>query len=352
VTGDVWYAPRESVKRALAAIETARGNAQMDDACRTGTTLVDQLINRPDGALVPTIATRSFDYPTNAAGTRLYLGDIGLITPTSVTAGGTALTLADLVFYPLSGPPYDSVEVDRSTATSLIHSTTSQASVDVAGLWGHTDTSRPAGALAAAIVTTTATSLTLTGPGAVAAGVGSLLRIDSERMAVTERGWALSGQSTGSALTASLNGSLLTVATGASFTIGETVLIGAERCLIEDIAADTLVIRRAWDGSTLAAHDLATAIYVSRSLTVTRGEAGTIAATHLNGAAATVWAPPPLAAALARAEAQNTVLQEQSGYTRTVGSGDNLRNASGAGIATLRKQVEDAYGYVNLVGTV
>lgn len=350
--GDVWYAPRESVKRALATIETARGNSQMDDACRTGTALVDQLINRPDGALVPTVATRSFDYPTHSVGTRLYLGDIGLITPTSVVAGGTTLALADLVFYPLDGPPYDSVEVDRSTATSLIHGTTSQASVVIAGLWGHTDTSRPAGALAAAITTTTATSLTLTGPGAVAAGVGSLLRVDSERMAVTERGWTLSGQSTGSALTASLNGSLLTVATGASFTIGEVILIGAERCLIEDIAADVLVIRRAWDGSTLAAHDLATAIYVSRSLTVTRGAAGTTAATHLNNAAVTVWSPPPLAAALARAEAQNTVLQEQSGYTRTVGSGDNLRNASGAGIATLRKQVESAYGYVNLVGAV
>ena len=352
MTGDVWYVTRESVKRALATIETARGNDQVDGACRSGTTLVDQLINRPDASLVPTVATRSFDFPTHSRGTRLYLGDIGLITPTSVTAGGTALTLADLVFYPLSGPPYDSVEVDRSTATSLIHGTTSQASVDVAGLWGHTDTSRPAGALAAAIVTTTATTLTLTGPGAVAAGVGSLLRIDSERLAVTERGWIASGLTTGSALTASLNSSVLTVSSGAAFTTGETLLIDAERVLVEDIAADTLVIRRAWDGSTLATHAQTTAIYVSRSLTVTRGEAGTTAATHLNGAAATVWAPPPLAAALARAEAQNTVLQEQSGYTRTVGSGDNLRNASGAGIANLRKQVAAAYEYLNLTGAV
>jgi hypothetical protein len=47
---------------------------------------------------------------------------------------------------------------------------------------------------------------------------------------------------------------------------------------------------------------------------------------------------------LAIAEAENTILQKTSGYSRTVGEGDSLRLASGAGLADIRARAVAAYG--------
>jgi hypothetical protein len=44
------------------------------------------------------------------------------------------------------------------------------------------------------------------------------------------------------------------------------------------------------------------------------------------------------------AEAINTFLQKASGYARTVGEGDNQRNASGAGLADIRARAYAAHG--------
>jgi hypothetical protein len=44
------------------------------------------------------------------------------------------------------------------------------------------------------------------------------------------------------------------------------------------------------------------------------------------------------------AETLNSLAQEGSGYARTIGAGEAIRPASGAGLAQLRKQVFAAHG--------
>jgi hypothetical protein len=53
---------------------------------------------------------------------------------------------------------------------------------------------------------------------------------------------------------------------------------------------------------------------------------------------------PGLVSELAVALSINGVLQETSGYARTVGGGDNVRNASGAGLASLISRATARYG--------
>jgi hypothetical protein len=164
-------------------------------------------------------------------------------------------------------------------------------------------------------------------------------------MLVTDRAMRDTGQSQQGAgcSTASNADVSLTVTDGTKYTAGETLLLDSERMLVVDIAGNVLTVKRAWDGSALATHSGAE-VYAPRSLTVTRGALGTTAATHLNGAALSRWTYPGLVTELNIAEAINTFLQKTSGYARTVGEGDNQRNASGAGLADIRARAYAAHG--------
>jgi hypothetical protein len=158
---------------------------------------------------------------------------------------------------------------------------------------------------------------------------------------VTGRSWVTSAQ-TGS-LTASVGDRTLAVATGSAYNVGETLLIDAERLLIEDIAGNNLIVKRAQNGSVLAVHSTAT-VYVSRVLTVARGLLGTTAATHLISTAITALDAPGLVRQLTIAEAINLLLQESGGFSRDVGAGESATTAPGVGLDALRKQTRDALG--------
>jgi hypothetical protein len=70
-------------------------------------------------------------------------------------------------------------------------------------------------------------------------------------------------------------------------------------------------------------------VYAFRQFSVLRGQLGTTASTYSNGAAISKHRVPPLVRDLAIAEAANQVLQEGSGYARTVGSGEAAHPAPG-----------------------
>jgi hypothetical protein len=119
--------------------------------------------------------------------------------------------------------------------------------------------------------------------------------------------------------------------------------LDSERMLIVDIAGNNLTVKRAWDGTVLAAHT-GSSIYAPRTLTVTRGALGTTAAIHTTAAAITCHVVPGLVRELCIAEATNLLLQGASGYARTIGAGDYTKESSGTGLANLRDQVYAAYG--------
>jgi hypothetical protein len=322
------YATREDVISSLAYNESARTNAAADRAVQAASRSVESLLRR---RFYPSAETRSF---ANVWGNRFWLDESEVISVSAIEENGVLRAAAGYRLDPTTGPPYTSIYADDGFTAARFGE-----DLDVTGVFGYANVQRPAGSLAAAIATAGAATITVSDGSLV--GVGDLLTIDSERLQVTGRAWTTSAQ-TGS-ITASNADRTLAVATGSAFSVGEYLLIDAERVLIEDIAGNNLIVKRAQGGSVLAVHTTAT-IYVSRVLTVERGVTGTTAATHLISTAITALAPPALVRSLTIAEAVNLLLQESGGYSRETGSGETTTTAPGVGLDALRKQARDALG--------
>src|SRR3546814_5284589 len=84
----------------------------------------------------------------------------------------------------------------------------------------------------------------------------------------------------------------------------------------------TLGVKRAWDGTTLAAHTSGASVLAQRRLTVRRAVLGTVASTHAIDAAVLKHIVPPMVRSLAVAGAMAVLLQERTGYARTIGAGE------------------------------
>jgi hypothetical protein len=212
-------------------------------------------------------------------------------------------------------------------------------------VFGYSADEATAGALTAAIASTSTTAAAVTDSAAV--GTGSLIKMDTERMLVAEKTITDTGVNidAGDSLTASAADDTITLSTTTDAPVaGELIRVDSERMLVVDVNSTTCVVKRAYDGSVLATHSGGADIYAPRALTVVRGFLGTTAATHLEDAAVTRHVVPPLVRELAIAESINFLLQEGSGYARQAGSGDGSRAASGAGLEDLRDAVYTAYG--------
>lgn len=343
-----WYVTRERLKDALDMAETARRNAAVDEACEAGTDAVDRLCRR---TFSPWTGTRYFDWPTERDNAESWVlrmsNDLGrpprpdLISATTVTAAGTAIAAADRFLRPDDGPPYTRIEIDLESSADWGSDQTHQRAISVLGVWGYSDDQAAAGALAEAL-DDSETGVDITDASLV--GVGDLLVCESERMIVTGRGMLDTGQDLTDALTDSDADVTTGVASGAALNVGEVVLVDAEKIRVDEIAGNTLTITRAMDGTVLASHLVGASVYSPRTLTVVRGAQGSTAAAHNTATAVTVHRPPALVRQLARAEAINYLLSDQGGWSRTIGTGDSEREATGRGLAALREQVRLAYG--------
>lgn len=338
----VWYCTREDVKKALDVKETARNDAQVDRAIEAATRTVDGLTHR---RFWPHAGTRYFDWPNPQGGRtwRLWLDDIEAVSIDALVAGGVTIPATDYLLEPVnSGPPYNRIEVDLSSSSAFAAGPTHQRAIAATGLWGGCPAAEaPAGALAEALdATETAVDVT----DCAAIGVGHIIRADSERMIVTGKQMLDTGQNLGGNLTASTADVTVPVSTGSAYAVDEVILVDSERMLIVDIAGNNLTVKRAWDGTVLAAHTLGADIYAPRTLVVTRGALGTSAGTHDTAAALARHVVPGLVRNYALALALDTLLQERSGYAREVGSGDNTQEATGRGLRALRDDVYAAHG--------
>jgi hypothetical protein len=327
-TVSVWYATREDVKNALDLKETARSNSQVDRAIDAASRNAEGLCHR---RFYPQVDTRYFDWPDQYARPwRLWLDDSELIELTAITSGGESIPTGNINLEPnRDGPPYNRVEIQTSTNSAFGGGSTTQRDITITGLWGYRNDEAAAGTVAAA-ASDTATTLTVSSAGAI--GVGQVLRIGTERLIVTERAMVTTGQTLQADLTDKKNSQVATVTDGTAFSVGEVLLLDAERMRIVDIAGSNLIVERAWDGSTLATHTGST-IYASRSLTVTRGALGTTAAAIAQDAAIYRWEPPGPVRTLTIADAVTTLLQESSGYARTTGVGTTSRQVGGGNVA-------------------
>jgi hypothetical protein len=345
----VWFATREDVMRALDVKLTARNSAQIDRALESASRDVESLCHR---TFAPTTGTKSFNYPGPQVGRpwRLWLNANELISVTTLNSGGVTIASTDFFLEPNEyGPPYNRLEIDLDSSAAFSSGDTYQRAITVTGLWGYRNDETTVGTLTAAVATTTATSVSVDAAASAVLGVGSVLRIDAERLQVTGRTMADTGQNVGGAgLTAQQNSVTLTVSDGTAYAVDEVLLIESERMLVVDIAGNNLTVIRAWDGSVLAAHAAGVDIYAPRTLTVQRGALGTTAATHTSGTAVVRWDPPGLVRDLVIAEVMNRVTNEQAGYVRTrrtSGSGSSTDQALAArDLPALREQVYNAHG--------
>ncbi len=334
------YVWREEVKAALDISTAAYADARVDRACESASRAVEGYLHR---RFYPATGTRYFPWPSVDMSTpwRLWLDADELISATAVTSAGATVPATDYYLEPANtGPPYAAVEINLARQSAFGGSATSQRSIAVTGVFGYSVDEAPAGTTAEAL-DSSETGVDVT--DSAAAGVGALIRVDSERMLVTGKTMLTTGQTLQAALAASAAGTAVTVSSGAGYTVGETILLDSERMLVQDVAGNTLTVKRAYDGSVLAAHTGST-IYAPRTLTVARAAVGTAAASHLTAAPVAAHVSPPLVRDLALAYALNQLLQEQSGYARVSGAGDNQREYTGRGITDIEDAARARYG--------
>ncbi|MGH3381361.1 MAG: hypothetical protein ACRDP6_42180 [Actinoallomurus sp.] len=348
------HCTREAVQRALDFAETARTDEQVDRAIEAASDDVEGFLHR---RFYPQLTTRSFDWPDRSYSRpwRLWLGANELISITSLTTGGVTLS-PDSYFLRrsdyLDEPPYNSVELDLSGSATFGGGATPQRDVRIAGLYGYSANEAALGTLVTAI-NAAAVGVDLSAAGSV--GVGDLVRIDDERMLVTDRSMLDTGQDLAGDLNDSDAATLVPAPNGTA-TSGEVILIDAERMLVIDVAGDNLVVKRGWDGTVLSSHTSGANVYAARALTVQRGVCGTTAASHSLGAPVVRHVYPALVRDLSVAEAIDQLLQETAGYARAGSVQDNSHNGIsvsnirstkdqlGLGLDSLRSRAYTAYG--------
>lgn len=341
--GAIWYASVEEVKATSDSQMTARDDALVRRCLASASDTIHDLTKR---FFYPLTGTKYADWPNGqyAVPERIWLDDDNdVISLSSLTSGGVAIAAGTYNLEPAnSGPPYEWIEMQLDGPSSLSGGSTHQRSLVMVGVFGYRADEVAVGALSAAMADAVTTTCAVTDSSNI--GTGHILRVGSERMIVTARGQVASGQTVLADMAASLAAVTVSVTSGAALFVGEEILVDAERMLIVDIAGNSLIVRRAWNGSVLATHATTAAIYVPRTLTVTRGALGTTAASHIIGSAVARHDPPAMINELAVAETQVAMQQFGSAWARTVGSGEGERESRGAALADLRRQVVSRFG--------
>jgi hypothetical protein len=339
------------VKRALDVAETARSNGQIDRAIDSGSRSVEGLTKRK---FYPQTATRYFDWPDRRRSRtwRLWLDGNEVVSVASLVAGGVTIPSTDYFLEPANeGPPYNRIEVDLASSSSFQSSDTHQRAIAVEGVFcGCELEEQRVGSLTAELAADEDASAAATFTEHI--GVGDILRIDTERMIVTRKTMVDSTQNIGGNLTASAADVTVPVTDGTAFIEDMTILIDAERMLVVDVAGNNLIVKRAWDGSTLAAHTSAADIYTLTGVELDRAALGTTLAVHTDTAAIYRHLVPGLVRELCIAEALNTIEQEKSSYGRTSGTGESERLIGGRGLSDIRAEVETKFGRKARVGAV
>lgn len=336
----VWYISREDVMSALDFKETSRDYTQIDRAIESSSRAAESLCHR---VFYPWTGVRYKDFP-NVSGSysyRLWLDTDEVISLSELASGGVTIEPGDYFLRPQDGPPYTFIELNHSSGGSFGNGATNQNDISLEGVFGYRIAETTVATLSSS-VDSTQTSLAVSNSAAV--GTGQLLRIDSERVTVAAKSQVATGATLTGSVTAQLNVTSLPI-TGAAVYTGEVILVGSEKMRVMDVAGANLIVKRAWDGSVLAAHSPADVVYAPRTLTVVRAELGTTGAAHNSASSVYRFDFPGLVIAYTLALAITQVQNEQAGMGRTVGSGDNQREASGRGLAGIKNDCYSAHGH-------
>lgn len=344
-------------------------NAALDRAIMSAAENIDGHFHR---VFYPFDGTRFFDWPSQggsgggqyAEPWRLWMDDNDIACLTSLVSGGVTIPLSAVFLEPVNNPQkgrpfYSYLELDRSQSFWFGNNAqTPQHAIAITATWGYGADADPAGTLAANVgssdATVTVTDGSKAGPGDViilgyARGAapfpsalgyaGAIQPFQGERVLITDVSAVATGltQSGGGVSTASNADQALSTTGSGSLNPGEVIVLDQEDMLVEQVIGGIATVRRAWNGTTLAPHSAAT-VYAYRQFSVLRAQLGTTAVTASSGAAVFRHRVPQLVRDLSIAESSGQLLQEGSGYARTVGSGEAATPAPG--IALMDKWAE------------
>lgn len=347
----IWYATREQIKDSLEVAYGSRAHKRIDRCLDAGSRAVEGQLRR---RFYPERKTVTFDWPNfqYAASWQLWLESNTLISLETLTSGGVTIDAADRFLRRMDNidePPYDLIEIDLDSAAAFQAGNTHQRAVSALGLFGWNDTATSiVHATLGGNINSSVTTLVLNpSSGVYPVGVGSIVLIGTERLVLTERRMSDTTQNLQSTMAAQKADTVVDVTDGTAFAVGETLLLGAERMRINDIAGNNLVVERAWDGTQLTSHSANEDVYAGRTFTAIRGALGSTAASHTAADSAYAHEFPPLVNELCVAETIVLLEQESAGYARTVGSGPSARESVGAGLMDVRARAIEAYGRVS-----
>ena len=321
-----------TVDQCAQALDIRASAHQVPILARLGQTAsrgIDRITRR---RFYPLTATRTWRVPARSG--ELWLPD-DLISASAVSFDGVAVT--GYALEPrFSGPPFNRLDLTDATIGYAAPSTV----VSVTGDWGFRDDSASAGALASS---PDADDVTITVTDSSLVGIGDQLTIGTERMVVTARALADTTADLAGSLVASTAETSIPVTDGTKLHEGEFITVDSEVMEVVAIASNTLTVRRAQDGSTLATHTNGAGISAPRLLTVVRAASGSTAASHTAAAAITRNSPEPKIVEWCVAEVLVLIGQERAGFSMTVGEGDTQQEATGAQFGKLRKEALDLY---------
>lgn len=318
--GKPTYITREQLMAASEIHTTTVRAAQIDRLIHSASRGIDQRFHRH---FYPLTESVTFAFAGGGLGFWLNRDLFSLISASE--DGVTVADPADVELYPSQhGPPYSWVGLAGST-------------VEVTGVWGYSADEAVAGAVAGAIDDTTET---VDVSDAARVGVGDLIRVDSERMIVTDRQLVDTAVDLTATAGALASDETLAVTDGTGVHPGEVITIGAERMLVTATVINDVIVKRAWDGSVITGHDPADDVFAARRLTVERGAVGTTASSHSQSAPVFRNVAPEPVQLLCLAEALTSLHQETSGYGRVIGGGEAQMEARGVGLRDARQQAE------------
>jgi hypothetical protein len=339
---DPMYCTLEQVKAAVNVTAPAFVDSQIVREISAASSIIDADMKRPQACFWPVIDTRYFDWLDHQYSLtwRLWLNGNDLAAaPTQVLSGGVDITSGILARNGTddSVPPFHYLEVNLGSDATFMATDTYQRAISVTGLYLACPPAETSGGTLAPVGTTDTTAVCSNG---TAVGVGSVVRVDAERMLVTGKAPASSGQTLQVDMGATSNANTVAVSNGALFFAGETLTIDGEQMLIMAVAGNNLLVKRQMFGTPLAQHLTGATVYVSRLLTLTRAALGTTAASHAANAPVFVHVVPAAVQTLALAETLRLLGIERAGYTMVIERG-SLTKISTAD--TLWAQVRTPY---------
>lgn len=302
-------------------------------------------IDRKLGMFVPLTETRRFD----GSGMPHLFVDY-LLAATTVTDDGETIASDQYLLYPRNrhwpNGPYTRISVDPD-ATALSAWACERDAVSIAGRWGKYEESIATGATVANTTEISASGTSLLVPDGSKVSPGMVLLIGTEQLLVEATGSPTdSTTNTNEEIDASEE--QIDLLDGTRVSVGEVIRVNFEQMKVLDVAGNTALVIRGWNGTQKVVHITNQDVFAYRTYTVKRAINGTTGAAHANGVAISRYIPPHDVLQLAIQLAALKLKIAETGYSGRAGSTELGESFYYKEFPDAVKKIEENYRVVSL----